>query len=238
MKIRVLVRKFHKWLALIVGIQVLLWTASGLFMSFVPIEKIRSEHLAKKPKTLLIEPSKPYLSIGEILKKSNAKSPVEINLTGLSQKYVYEVKHKDETELFDAITGEKLSPIDKELAAEIAMSHFSGESKVKRAYLIEKPVIEFRGKLPVWRIDFNNEEGTSFYISPENGKLLGRRSSLWRIYDFMWMLHIMDYEERENFNHWWLVLAAFLAVSMSFSGLWLIAYSFRKRDFNFLKGGH
>ena len=140
MRLRVLVRKIHKWLALIVGLQVLLWTASGLFMSFVPIEKIRSEHLAKKPKTLFIEPYKPYLSIGEILKKSNVKSPVEINLTRLLQKYVYEVKHKDKTELFDAITGEKLSPVGKELATEIAMSHFSGESKVKRAYLIEKPI--------------------------------------------------------------------------------------------------
>ncbi len=34
----------HKWLALIIGVQMLLWVASGLFFAVYPIERVRSEH--------------------------------------------------------------------------------------------------------------------------------------------------------------------------------------------------
>ena len=34
----------HKWLALIIGVQMLVWVASGLFFAVYPIERVRSEH--------------------------------------------------------------------------------------------------------------------------------------------------------------------------------------------------
>ena len=40
--------KWHKWLALMVGLQVIAWASSGLFMSVVPIEKVRGEHLVQE----------------------------------------------------------------------------------------------------------------------------------------------------------------------------------------------
>ncbi|MCB0379196.1 MAG: PepSY domain-containing protein [Bdellovibrionales bacterium] len=232
MRLRVLVRKIHKWLALIIGIQVLLWTATGLFMSFVPIEKIRSEHLVKKNKPVLLNQRESFISIKEILSQNN-ESPIKISLRSLIDKYVYEVQFSEKMELYDALTGDRITPINKDMASRIAVSHFLGDAQIKGAELIEDAPIEYRGKLPVWRIDFANSENSTFYVSPETGQLLSRRGTLWRIYDFMWMLHIMDYQERENFNHWWLVLAALLAVSMSASGIWLIFYSFRKREFKF-----
>lgn len=36
--------KIHKWLALIIGVQMLFWFVSGLFFAAVPIERVRSEH--------------------------------------------------------------------------------------------------------------------------------------------------------------------------------------------------
>ncbi|MCC6789814.1 MAG: hypothetical protein IT547_18440, partial [Hyphomonadaceae bacterium] len=35
----------HKWLALLVGVQIVFWVVSGLFFTIIPIEQIRSEHL-------------------------------------------------------------------------------------------------------------------------------------------------------------------------------------------------
>ncbi len=230
MRIRILVRKAHKWLALVIGLQVLLWTSTGLFMSFVPIETIRSEHKTKKIEPTPLNPKEPRLSIKEVLNQTK-EEVLEIHLKTLLNKPVFELKHAQKTELIDAKTGEKLSPLSKEFATSIARAHYKGENKVESIKLIENPPIEYRGRVPVWQINFHNDENTSFYVSPDNGKLMAKRSTLWRIYDFMWMLHIMDYQERKNFNHWWLVLAAFLAVSMSLSGVWLIFYSFRKKDF-------
>ena len=40
--------QIHKWIALVVGVQVLFWTAGGVVMTVIPIERVRSEHhLAK-----------------------------------------------------------------------------------------------------------------------------------------------------------------------------------------------
>ena len=36
--------RVHKWLALIIGAQLLIWFTSGVIMSFLPIEKVRGEH--------------------------------------------------------------------------------------------------------------------------------------------------------------------------------------------------
>ena len=113
----------------------------------------------------------------------------------------------------------------------MAVSHFKGDSKPQSVELIEDPVIEFRGKYPVWKIEFDNNEATTFYVSPDSGQLKAKRGTLWRIYDFLWMLHIMDYSERDNFNHWWLVLAAGFALLASIWGLILLKYSFRWKWF-------
>jgi hypothetical protein len=37
--------KVHKWLALLLAIQILFWIVSGLFFAIVPIEMVRSEHV-------------------------------------------------------------------------------------------------------------------------------------------------------------------------------------------------
>ena len=37
--------RLHKWLALFAGVQIILWFASGAYMSFMPIEQVRGEHL-------------------------------------------------------------------------------------------------------------------------------------------------------------------------------------------------
>lgn len=53
--------------------------------------------------------------------------------------------------------------------------------------------------------------------------MLARRNRIWRLYDFFWMLHIMDYDERENFNN--PLIRAFAATGLLFalSGLFLVA---------------
>ncbi|MDI6624291.1 MAG: hypothetical protein QME55_06140, partial [Brevundimonas sp.] len=44
----------HKWLALIVGVQVLFWVGGGMLMTMMPIETVRSEHrVAAAPATAL-----------------------------------------------------------------------------------------------------------------------------------------------------------------------------------------
>ena len=44
MKVLKLSTQLHKWIALIVGLQVLFWVGGGLVMVAIPIETVRSEH--------------------------------------------------------------------------------------------------------------------------------------------------------------------------------------------------
>ena len=49
--------RVHKWVALIVGLQILLWIAGGLVMSVIPIEQVRGEHKIAAPTPLLMVPT-------------------------------------------------------------------------------------------------------------------------------------------------------------------------------------
>jgi hypothetical protein len=44
----VLATKVHRWLAALIGIQILIWFGSGTIMAILPMEKVRGEHLLKK----------------------------------------------------------------------------------------------------------------------------------------------------------------------------------------------
>ena len=44
MPVRAVAARVHRWMGLLVGVQVLLWIAGGVVMSVLPIEEVRSEH--------------------------------------------------------------------------------------------------------------------------------------------------------------------------------------------------
>ena len=227
MRFSIRVRKWHKWIALVVGIQVLFWTVSGVFMSLVPIETVRSEHLVKKDAPKSIEPGN-YLSVNQVLAKFGKSEVRSLRFSTFLDLTVFEVKLQDgRTVLMDAVSGKRVSPVTEKQVRRIARSRFSGDAKIQHVTLQREPLIEYRGKLPVWKVDFDTGENTSFYISTETGKLTAVRGRTWRIYDFLWMLHIMDYDEREDFNHPLLIVAALLGLALTVSGILLIRYSMK-----------
>ena len=56
------------------------------------------------------------------------------------------------------------------------------------------------------------------------------RTGAWRLKDFFWMLHTMDYRGRDDFNNPLLVTAGVAAVWVGLTGLWLLVRVFRRRD--------
>jgi len=56
-----------------------------------------------------------------------------------------------------------------------------------------------------------------------------RRSERWRVYEFLWALHIMDYRDHENFNHAPIIIVSILAFLSTIAGIALIPYRFRWR---------
>jgi hypothetical protein len=88
---------------------------------------------------------------------------------------------------------------------------------------------------PAWRVDFADDQNSSFYVSQESGKLLERRNDTWRIWDFVWMLHNMDYLNRTSFNHPLIVIVGFGAVWLALTGFYLLFKTTWRPELRLLK---
>jgi hypothetical protein len=151
-------------------------------------------------------------------------------LTRLLDREVYEVHQSGVVALVDARNGAQLSPLNEPTARRLAQSLYQGKAPVRSAALITQAPQEVATRpVPMWRVEFADRNETTLYLSPHTGELLAKRHDLWRWFDFLWMFHIMDYEERTDVNNTLLRIAASTGLIFALSGLWLLFYSFAKR---------
>ena len=85
--------------------------------------------------------------------------------------------------------------------------------------LLHEPDTEYRGATPVWRVSYDDEDSARVYISPITGEVIGTTNSMWRLHDFVWMLHIMDYDERRDYNNWILRAVAIMGGLFALTGV-------------------
>lgn len=224
-----LARSTHKWLALIVGLQAVLWTAGGVYMTAVHLDIIHGDHLIRPAQTPplalaldgLIEPAR-LAELAPGLKTARLE-------TQLGQP-VYVVDAQGGKALFDARTGSKLSPLGQAAAETRAKALFALPGDiVSTQYLTTAPLEMQTRPVPVWRVEFEGSWNPTLYISPMTGELVTRRHDLWRIFDFVWMLHIMDYDDRQDVNNILLQVFTWLSFAGAATGGWLLLYSFRRR---------
>ena len=225
--------KIHKWVVLIVGVQVLLWFASGLFMAHYPIETVRGEDRMREGPPDLFAPADVALRLARVLPEGlPPASRMEVRSV-LGRPWLVIERPDQRPMLVDLEAGRIASPVPAALASEIARADYSGDAAVKRVSLVEAESTEYRGALPAWRVDFADGRSTSLYVAADLARVTARRTDLWRAYDFLWGLHIMDWKHHEDFNTWWLWLASALALVGAAAGLIMLPRSFgflRKRD--------
>lgn len=221
------VRRAHKWIGLVVGVQALLWMISGVYMTVVPLEIIHGDHLAHVH-------GAPVSTTATRI-DSRKLGELHPGLTGFKLKTilgreVYEIRQGNELALVDAATGTRLSPLDREAARRLADDVYTGEAKIRDIEWITKAPQEVAVRpVPMWAVHYDDMNRTTLYFSPQTGELLSRRHELWRWFDFVWMLHIMDYEAREDVNNTLLRVASATGLAFALSGLWLLLYSFNRR---------
>ena len=239
MSFKAIVQRIHLWSGLILGAQVLLWMLSGVIMSWFHIELVRGESnslsMNVRPPELA---AMTYASPGGVIAQMEGATLLELRT--FQGRPVYEVRGIRETAIFDARTGEKLSPISEDTARTVAHRDFAGEVKIVNSALMTDPPHEYRREKPVWRIDFDDNLNTRIYISPSTGEIVSRRNDIWRLYDFFWMLHIMDYDERENFNNPLVKTASAAGLIFAISGMIIVVYRLRRgrfgNDLNWVTG--
>ncbi|NVJ97319.1 MAG: PepSY domain-containing protein [Alphaproteobacteria bacterium] len=231
------IARTHKWVGLILGLQLLAWTAGGVVMTWMPIDEVRGRHNATEQEPVAMG------TVGEsLLPMSDLMALVGKPITRatyhtLLGKPVVQVSLMDgTTELWHAAEGKRLSPLSETLATDIAVADFAPEAAIVGVNYIEAPVLDFRGPFPAWQVTFSDAENTNIYVSATNGRVVARRTDRWRLFDFFWMLHIMDYDEREDINNPLLITTAGCALVFALSGFFLLFFRFYRRDFNFILG--
>ena len=213
-----MVRVFHKYLSLIISIQLLLWTISGIYFAFNKIELVRGEQYIIKDKPSSIEINNLNISSNvkniEIFKRLNqwvvkAEMDAGFKYQDLLGNEVYELSPNEAIEVVKLKTI--LSPIDA-----IKINESSSRS-------------EFRGRsLPIYKIKTDSSDDTNVYVDVMSGKIVAIRSDSWRIWDFLWGAHIIDYKERDNINNILLKIFSVLALFSSLSGIALFFNTIKK----------
>jgi uncharacterized iron-regulated membrane protein len=230
MNLALLSRKTHKWLSLFVGLQLALWTISGFYMVVVDLDFIHGDPLVRNLQVPLGAPAQ-QVPFAEVLR--NHPEATQISLRSLPEQpgAVYEVALDGRKVLVDAASGRQLSPLSQDIVEQLARSYYAGSGKLVGVSLLERdPPLEVQSRpLPLWRADFDDWLETSLYIHPDTGVLVTRRHRFWRWFDFVWMLHIMDYDERTDMNNGLLRVSTVLGVITVMSGIWLLYFSFRRR---------
>ena len=224
-------RKIHRWLGLLMALQIMAWMSSGLYFAIFPIETIRGEHLTVQAGTLeaaaldeIIPVAGAWATAAVQLGEHNALQAVSLHTTMGETWYRFSGSNESGSfsRLVNAHNGDLLPFLDADQIALLAASSLTVEGHIESIELVEQSTRggEYRGRqLPLWRVVYSEPESLHLYIDGWTGEVVTRRTTRWRIFDFLWMLHIMDFDERDDFNTPLLQVAAALGLLVALSGL-------------------
>ncbi len=214
------IRKAHRYLGLFIGVQFLFWTISGLYFSWTNLDEIHGDHF----KVSDYEPDY-YTDLFPLSALKLPKGIQYIELREINGAPYYWINNQS---LYSAETGIIKNGVTEFEALSIAQKHIISTLNVKAIDLITEvgKHDEYREKpLPAYVISYDNQNKVKAYVSEIDGKFQTVRHQSWRWFDFLWMIHIMDYQGRDNFNT--ILLRGFslfgLITVLSGFSLWIIS---------------
>lgn len=220
-------RRLHKWVAVLVGVQVLLWCASGAMFAWLDHHRVAGDHLAHDPAEPALAPDQ-ALSDPRQWSEPPPRDVREIRLQPLADRWVYRVASASGVTLRDAADGRSVA-VDEPTVRTLAAAHYHGSAAISEVVRHDSATLETRKHGAAWAAHFADEDGTTLWFSADDGALLERRSDAWRLFDFFWMLHTMDYRDRDDFNHPLIILFASASLWVALTGLLLVVRVFRQK---------
>ena len=185
--------RWHIWLGWLVGVPLVLWTLSGVAMVVRPIEEVRGEHLRIEREA---QPIPAGAGVMREFGLSGEVTEVTARMDGetLVALATFADGHKERR----ALNGRPLPAIDAAAARAIVAREIRGGDRVARVEFFDAPAspLDFRKTVPAWRVTL--DDGTYVYVGSESARIEAVRTRWWRMYDFLWGIHIMDLQTRED----------------------------------------
>jgi len=216
-------RKVHRYLGWLVLLQLICWFGSGLVMSLLPIDQVRGEHL----RHVLMAPDWSQAISPATLARQHPQHQLKLSQQGTIP--LYQFSKNNEQLFYSALTGELVAPLTEVQVQDLAIRQYQGSAGIHNIQHLHQSPFEVRHlAAPLWQVQFADDESSTFYLEEYSGKLVSVRTNNWRLFDFVWMLHIMDYQHREDFNHPLLIFFSATALFFTLTGALLLPWR-RKR---------
>jgi hypothetical protein len=210
-------RRVHRWLGLLIGVQFVLWTAGGLYFSWTDLDAVHGDHLMRPAAPLPVASAvvAPAAAVDALRARERVDSVAGVELVAILGRPTYRVSYYAAHDggaparrraLVDAATGAARGALTRDEAVRVARAGYAGEARVTGVSLLTADSVgghhEFREQpLPAWAVRFGDGEGATAYVPAELGQVVRIRNDRWRAFDFLWMLHTMDYAGRDDFNN-------------------------------------
>jgi uncharacterized iron-regulated membrane protein len=217
-------RKLHKWLGLLIALQVILWAASGVMFAWLDHAAVSAAGSVRAVEPAVLAPaamSEPITWLDDYAQQDL----YDVRAVSLADRWVWRVELGDRVELRALEDGAPVK-LDEARVRRLALDRYAGGGSLVATTLQMQPDIESRAKSPVWRAQFDDSQRTALYFAADDGHFVAARTASWRVYDFFWMLHTMDYTGRDNFNNPLIITIGMAALWLSISGIVLLTRSF------------
>ena len=221
---------------LFLGLQFLIWSVSGAYMVIFDIDYIHGDSLVVNHQTK-VDANKITYPISALRQEYPDAQNIAVEV--FIDQVVYRFNENDKKVVVNASGGEKLSPLSANEAIKAAKHYYSGDGDVTDVELItENPPFELSSRtLPAWRVNFDDFGSPSIYVSAQTGKLVSKRHEFWRIFDLMFSLHVMDYEEEDPSNQLLFWFTLFSIIASLFGAVLSYFVIFKRSNSNTILGG-
>jgi Na+-transporting NADH:ubiquinone oxidoreductase subunit F len=217
-------------LGIVIGIQILIWVASGTIISLLDQQIVGGRSTKQDVPAKQVLANAADLVPLQMLSLSVDEPIISVRLERVVSQLVYRVKTTTQTRSYNAETGDIFS-LKQPDASQIALHSYRGQGSLINSDYLSDGSEEVPGAGAVWRIDFDDGIATRVYVSALDGAVVAHRNRYWKVVDFLLMLHFMDYFRAHHFNNPQIIIVGFLALWLTLSGLLLVKANFRRRDF-------
>ena len=233
-------KTLHKWLALLVGIQLIIWLVTGLYFN------LSDRTLAKGNEYRIHVHQQDRIAEYSLLPVSSihGRLPISVELIWIFHRpyyhfiyeegqHSYQVRH---SALFDAVSGLPYQLQGSQIR-QMAKLSYSGPGDITSSRLVTPPFDDYVAQQnSMWRVDMDDDNNTAIYLDQITGKVLKHVNDDARLKHWMMKLHFMDYGNTGGFNHWLIVLFAVMTLLLSMTGVTWLLQQFKQGQLRLLWG--
>ena len=213
-------RTLHKWMGIVIGLALLMWTTTGIIM-VLPVRRVRDT--GDRP----LQVSRAVISPAQAIARIAGDSVPRVRsvvLLQIADQVVYQVETRRRAVLVNAETGEPFE-VSALVAEQIARGAFRGTAgKVTVEHLTAYDARYSGGDLPAFRVSLGDSANTVSYVSARNGSIVSAdsrrrlRGVVGKLHDFSAIKAVIS----ADWVHRGLAITAcVLSIISIFTGYWL-----------------